>query len=726
MPKPRPDIDLMRTERIIKKNLPCKNSPSGTISICILGNGSPESPSALLLRTEHSQILFNCGESTQRVCFANAIKITKLEHICITQPTWKNIGGLLGLSLTLQGMGIPSINIHSTTKFTDFFAATRGFAVADLLQIIDSTPDDRQNFSNVDLDINYLLVHGENRSGSGDSKKMRTLTLPVLCYLCRLSDVPGTLDFHKCMAAKVPRGPLLAQLKDGKDVTLADGSIVKAEDVRGPNQPGSYFLVVECPSLDYLENLASQNALQQFYNNSDDLMSHIFHLTPHPIAQSKEYQSWIKSFSPSVTHIMLNEESIGSPNIGVGILQEKFRLLDENIFPQLHLSSNYTDIDEETHNLIQPLPCATVPLRPRVSRNGEKQPTYVTTSVPTFVPGSYRGVICDLPEVKEAIELYQEKTKNLPDSPVYPVVTFFGTASAVPGKDRNTSCIFINLNENDAIMLDCAEGSLSQMMRMFGDQLPQNLTKLHTVYISHMHADHHLGLIDILLKRKQFIDKPLSLIVPKAVGDWIIKYSREIESLDGSYKIHLNDSFMHPSHENSSMSKKIGLKQLQTCRVRHCRDSFGVSLLCHDDFKIVYSGDAMPSNHLVTMGKTADILIHEATMEDGLEQDAKMKCHSTISQAIKIGQEMQAKNIILTHFSQRYAKIPIINKSVLDEATNVSCAFDNMRIRRCDLPKLPLMIPALQAMFKEYEDQTLLKTYKRKMREKIIDEILDT
>lgn len=76
------------------------------------------------------------------------------------------------------------------------------------------------------------------------------------------------------------------------------------------------------------------------------------------------------------------------------------------------------------------------------------------------------------------------------------------------------------------------------------------------------------------------------------------------------------------------------------------------------------------------------MLIHEATMEDELSAEAVTKMHSTTSQAIQVGKDMGAKNIILTHFSQRYAKLPRFNDNFAD---NVSIAFDNMLVRMFSL-----------------------------------------
>jgi hypothetical protein len=59
-------------------------------------------------------------------------------------------------------------------------------------------------------------------------------------------------------------------------------------------------------------------------------------------------------------------------------------------------------------------------------------------------------------------------------------------------------------------------------------------------------------------------------------------------------------------------------------------------------------------------------------------EEAKSKLHSTTSQAIEVGQRMGAKFTLLTHFSQRYAKLPRLNASFTKD---VGIAFDNMQVR---------------------------------------------
>lgn len=70
-------------------------------------------------------------------------------------------------------------------------------------------------------------------------------------------------------------------------------------------------------------------------------------------------------------------------------------------------------------------------------------------------------------------------------------------------------------------------------------------------------------------------------------------------------------------------------------------------------------------------------------MEDELADEARTKMHSTTSQAIDIGKEMNAKYTVLTHFSQRYARLPRLNPHILNDNNTVGIAFDNMQVSRC-------------------------------------------
>jgi ribonuclease Z len=90
------------------------------------------------------------------------------------------------------------------------------------------------------------------------------------------------------------------------------------------------------------------------------------------------------------------------------------------------------------------------------------------------------------------------------------------------------------------------------------------------------------------------------------------------------------------------------------------------------------------------VGKNATLLIHEATFENDLIEDALEKRHSTTEEAVKVGERMNAHSVLLTHFSQRYPKVPIFT----DDHGTVGISFDLMEVTIGDLYKLPKYVRA--------------------------------
>ncbi len=106
------------------------------------------------------------------------------------------------------------------------------------------------------------------------------------------------------------------------------------------------------------------------------------------------------------------------------------------------------------------------------------------------------------------------------------------------------------------------------------------------------------------------------------------------------------------------MTAATGLSNLVTCGVTHCQGAMAVALTFPNGFKVSYSGDCRPSKPFAKIGRNSTVLIHEATFDDELQGDAEAKKHSTTSEAIGVAVAMRAKRVILTHFSQRYQKLP--------------------------------------------------------------------
>jgi len=97
--------------------------------------------------------------------------------------------------------------------------------------------------------------------------------------------------------------------------------------------------------------------------------------------------------------------------------------------------------------------------------------------------------------------------------------------------------------------------------------------------------------------------------------------------------------------------------------------------------KVTYSGDTVPCENLIELGKNSDLLIHESTFSKELSDIALEKKHSTSVDAAIDAKKMSAKQLILTHISSRYQEDAV---KLLEEAKeifpNTLLAIDLMKI----------------------------------------------
>ena len=256
-----------------------------------------------------------------------------------------------------------------------------------------------------------------------------------------------------------------------------------------------------------------------------------------------------------------------------------------------------------------------------------------------------------------------------------PELIFLGTGSAAPSTLRNSSSIYLNLNKPflGNILIDVGEGTYGQLVRLYGAKKSSVLIKsLRVIWISHHHIDHHLGLLRIIEERMtqiprsnsdntnnrpnmaMAVTKPLIIIGPPIVKHFLIKAAPRLFQY---YQYYNFFEFTSAYHVHNILNQELGVTALINVPVNHCRDSHGLVLQLKSGEKIVYSGDTRPCTNLINAGLNATVLIHEATFDDTMMDDAIKKRHSTVSEALNVGKSMQAYSVILTHFSQRYPQI---------------------------------------------------------------------
>ena len=280
-----------------------------------------------------------------------------------------------------------------------------------------------------------------------------------------------------------------------------------------------------------------------------------------------------------------------------------------------------------------------------------------------------------------------------------PYVAFLGTGSAEPSKYRGPSAIYFetkdSTNQIQCFLMDCGEGTFGQLIRMFGYRRAlERLKQMQFIWISHRHADHMSGLIEILCQRPKD-SKRLLIVGPMAAIRWIASVKSTL-NIDNFIMEHTGHHLNPGTLVHSFLNDVFGA-QVKFLQVHHCSDSYAIVIRLRDGFKLVYSGDTEPCERLVACGQNADLLIHEATFEPDMVSDARRKRHSTVQEALHVSSRMSAKRTILTHFSQRYPKFPI---GIPVEPKNpVGVAFDGMVVSLAILDKVSAVTTMIAKVF---------------------------
>lgn len=80
---------------------------------------------------------------------------------------------------------------------------------------------------------------------------------------------------------------------------------------------------------------------------------------------------------------------------------------------------------------------------------------------------------------------------------------------------------------------------MGQIQRFYGDEAENVLKKLKAIYISHLHADHHIGLFGIIQLRQKICDEtltPILLLAPSEIEPWITFYKDEFEKISTEFE----------------------------------------------------------------------------------------------------------------------------------------------------------------------------------------------
>jgi len=277
---------------------------------------------------------------------------------------------------------------------------------------------------------------------------------------------------------------------------------------------------------------------------------------------------------------------------------------------------------------------------------------------------------------------------------------FLGTSGSVPQKDKNFASVVLSFR-GENLLFDCPEGTQKQLMSS-----DVSMMGIDNVFISHMHADHFLGLFGwistmTLNQRKN----KLTIFVPKGGKEKIqrilhdvVRPCFEIEYKEAKKGVLLKSEFYEVSafplkHElpcagfvfkekdkEGTFDRKKAEKLEIPVGPLYAKLAAGEKIKVNEktfspkdvmDYskgregrKVVVVSDTRPVKETTDAAKGADLLIHEATFLEQFKDNAMEALHSTALEAAQVAKKAKAKKLVLFHFSARLTD----DKQILDEA----------------------------------------------------------
>ncbi|CAG8923119.1 unnamed protein product [Penicillium salamii] len=546
----------------------------------------------------------------------------------------------------------------------------------------------------------------------------------AISYIVRNHDIRGKFDPKKAQEHNVEKGFKFAKLTKGESVESMDGKIVTPEMVLGTPRLGKGVAIMDVPSPEYVEDLVNRAEW-----NSPTVMAGLqafIWILGSGVAEHPEFQAFVAKMS-HCTHTVSGTDqcpnylaltSCASSAVQLASLQPKSYgvPVHDNITLPQHGSSNAgskSAVAALQNSMLTPLsPGHILDIEPNFGLNDEElmtrfNPHTTVTQIPRSVQQRLH-VINQRVAKPDFQKKLQAQRAEWPGTDAE--IIALGTGSSVPSKYRNVSATLINVPGYGYYLLDCGENTLGQMKRVFEpEELRKVLQNLRMIWISHLHADHHLGTATVIKAwykenykggasttsseepiTKVLEQKRLAIVSDDAMMSWLEEYS-QVEDFGfnklltmtvhpDTEKLTTNFSHRLPSGRRAQLSfndhsspltpllkAATGLEDILTCRVRHCKGALAVSLVFPNGFKVSYSGDCRPSEKFAFIGKDSTVLIHEATFGHDMVGSAIAKRHSTSAEAVEVGRRMRARAILLTHFSQRYQKVAYSDKRSSDK-----------------------------------------------------------
>jgi ribonuclease Z len=263
-------------------------------------------------------------------------------------------------------------------------------------------------------------------------------------------------------------------------------------------------------------------------------------------------------------------------------------------------------------------------------------------------------------------------------------VFFAGTGGSVPSSRRGLPAVLIRRG-GEHILIDCGEGTQRQLIKSVG------LADIDSVFITHFHADHWLGLPGMLksfglrertqplrvygprgltglMEQMRFVygRLPYELIVVElAPAETVARDGYLIGAIPVRHKGEACYGYAlvedaRPGHLDPELAQRLGVRPGPDFgRLQRGETVDGVAPeqvlgAVRPGRKVVISGDTAPCESLIVAAHESDLLVHEATFAEEEAERASHTSHSTARQAAEVARDARVRMLALTHISSRY------------------------------------------------------------------------
>lgn len=201
---------------------------NATATLHVIGSGAVDQPASVLINVNTQLYLFNCGEGIGRLCHASKINLRRIQNAFFTQSKWNCIGGVTSLIfMTVANYGFPPI-FHGPNNLPKIFQR--------MIFLSSLGHHFKHRFGSND-DTYTLTKRYEDTNVVIQPIELKDLNDTTVVYLCKIRACRGKFSVEKTVTKNIPAGPLLAKLYRNEDVTLDDGTVVTAAEVRHPDIP---------------------------------------------------------------------------------------------------------------------------------------------------------------------------------------------------------------------------------------------------------------------------------------------------------------------------------------------------------------------------------------------------------------------------------------------------------------------------------------------------------